>query len=447
MKQATSLIRRQWLASALCLPLLVGFSAYTLNRAFVSSLDSAESDALLAQIYSLIALSEPDGKALELPSYLPNPKLETPESGLYARVLNEHGKVIWRSNSLESSSQRFASIETSSPGIATFHAFENANSETFRAISFKTIWEIASNDAVFTFEVFHAQGPKQQEITNYQKSLIFWLLGMAVLLIIIQSLVAKWGLKPLSMLAKEIEEIEAGKQQKIESPYPKEILPVSSSLTKLLQSELEQRGRYKNALSDLAHSLKTPLSAVRAQLGNSLKDQAIDEQVQRMSMIIDHQLKRASAEVKSIYGPDTKLAPLIERLCGSLAKVYREKQIDFNISIIAGASAKMHENDLMEVLGNIIENACKYGNQKVSIRYEENPTATIVHIEDDGPGVAENMRNEILVRGARADTSQIGQGIGLSIASDILSSYNGGLKISPSTIGGARFSVMVPKQN
>ncbi len=444
MKQSSSLIRRQWIASALCLPILVGFSAFTLNRAFVNSLDSAENDALLAQAYSLMALAEPSETKLFLPTYLSNPRLETPESGLYARVISGDKHTSWRSNSLEASPLVFDVLPSSAPGQASFSDLLTNNNEPFRALSFATIWEIHGKDQQFTFEVFHSQDNKLTEIRSYQHALFGWLGGMAILLIAIQSFVAKWGLRPLKTLATEIEQIEQGNKVDLEFDYPKEIRPVTKSLSNLLTSENAQRSRYKNALSDLAHSLKTPLAVVRSHLTDNEKDQTIDEQIDRMSTIIGHQLRRASAEVKSVYGPQTNISVLIRRLHGALSKVYKDKNIEFDIQIESTLEAQVQESDAMEVLGNIMENACKYGESKVYISSKKENNATTIYIEDDGMGVPESLREHILTRGARADTSKRGQGIGLAVAVDILSSYNGALKIEASMLGGAKFGVCLP---
>lgn len=444
MKHTSSLIRRQWLASACFLPILVGFSAFTLNRAFVNSLDSAENDALLAQVYSLIALAEPAEDTLYLPSYLSNPRLETPESGLYARVTNDLGEYIWHSNSLEASPLHFARLPSTKAGHPRFSDINTSYEELFRGVSFSTIWELHGSDQRFTFEVFHSQRNKLSEIRSYQKALLGWLGAMALLLIAIQSFIAKWGLRPLKTLAKEIQQIERGAQEGLEGNYPKEIRPVTKSLRKLLASEGAQRQRYKNALADLAHSLKTPLAVVRSQLENSDKDLVIDEQIERMSSIVAHQLRRANAEVKSIYGPQTDISAVIERLCTALAKVYQDKGIHFSKQLAPSLYSQTQESDAMEVLGNIIENACKYGREQVRISADIEDNFVVVRIEDDGAGIPEEMRDHILDRGARVDTSKRGQGIGLAVAVDILSSYNGALKIEASTLGGANFGVYLP---
>lgn len=444
MKKTSSLIRRQWLASAICLPILVSFSAFTLNRAFVHSLDSAESDALLAQVYSLIALAEPSDTTLFLPSYLSNPRLETPESGLYARVVDTEGRIAWRSNSLEASPIYFDILQSTEPGQALFSNLKLEQGHDFRALSFSTIWELGESDRSYTFEVFHSQSNKQKEIRSYQRALLSWLGGMAFLLILVQIAIAKWGLRPLKKLAREIEAIEKGEKNDLEGDYPKEISPVTQSLNQLLASEIAQRSRYKNALSDLAHSLKTPLAVIRSQLDNSEKDKTIDGQVERMSTIVSHQLRRASAEVKSIYGPQTDITNVITRLCTALGKVYPDKQLDFDHLPDQQLSAQVQENDLMEVLGNIIENACKYGSQKIRVNATVDQQFVYVYIEDDGDGIPESLHQSILRRGARADTSKHGQGIGLAVAVDILSSYNGALKITASELGGAKFEVCLP---
>ena len=444
MRTPGSLIRRQWLASAICLPILVTFSAFTLNRAFIRSLDSAENDALLAQVYSLIALAEPSETKLFLPSYLSNPRLETPESGLYARVIDEQGETSWRSNSLEASPIHFAMLSNPAPGSEKFRNIVGDEGRSYRALSFATIWEIDGLDRGFTFEVFHSQENKKKEILSYKKALLFWLGGMAGLLVIIQITVAKWGLKPLKTLAKEIEQIETGEKKDLEKSYPKEIDPVTKSLNKLLTSEDVQRNRYKNALADLAHSLKTPLAVVRTHLDDNEKDRSIDEQIELMSSIISRQLRRANAEVKSIYGPQTNLSDTARRLCAALNKVYQEKSMSLSQQVQADLQVQMQETDLMEVLGNIIENAFKYGKSKVLVKSTHTENSAVFSVEDDGPGVPNLLRDSILERGARADTSKLGQGIGLAVAVDILSSYNGGIEIMSSELGGAKFVLKLP---
>ncbi len=444
MPYSPSLIRRFWLASALLLPILMGFSALVLHRSYVTSLDAAEKDALFAQIYALIAVAEFDGELMQLPAMMANPRFEMPESGLYARVLSDKQHLVWQSKSLEAT-QFVLEDSANCPRAGNSADFEShLNRHPHRYLRFGTLWEFDEQEFYFCFEVIHSQLAKRNEIGGYRRTLALWLGGMAFLLLAIQVAIVRWGLRPMRQVADEIKLVEQGRISQLSSRYPEEILPITESLNTLLESEAHQRNRYKNSLSDLAHSLKTPLAVIRSLIDDQGKDKQVDEQIERMSTIISHQLARANAEVKTVFGVETKLQPVVKRLCQALNKVYADKQLQFNVEIDTEIQCQVEEDDLMEVLGNIIENACKYGNSEVVIVATANADDIVVSIEDDGPGIANELSKSILSRGARADTGKIGQGIGLAIAVDILSSYNGALTIERSAAGGAAFLIQIP---
>lgn len=464
MIRSISLVQRIFLASLLLLPTLIGFSAFILNQAYVDSLITAEQEALLAQTYTLIGAAEPETVpatattpaiySLTLPNALLNPRFETPDSGLYAQVINKKdGAIIWRSNSWIGADLETDTYTLPDAGEAmTTDAM--IGGQPFTIFRFNTIWEMDNQDHEFCFMIFLSRLPREKEISAYQNMLWLWLGGMAILLISIQGLIVHWGLKPLHILAKEIIRIEQGQSQSLKSTYPKDLEPVSNNINALLKSEETQRERYKNTLSDLAHSLKTPLAVIRAQLSttpsntlptnNSKVD--IDEQIERMSSIIAHQLHRASAQTHSLYQTQTSIKPLVARIGLALNKVYHHKEIMFENHLDDSFQYPIAEGDAMEVMGNLLENAFKYGTQWVKVSMQRSHNSIDIHIEDDGNGVADSMLTSILKRGARADTQTAGQGIGLAVAVDILSSYNAGLNVSQSQKNGARFTIQLPVQ-
>ena len=442
--RAPSLVKRLLVASLLILPIVIGFSTYALNRAYVRGLDSAEYEALLSQIYALLAVAEATDSDLTMPSVMANPRFETPDSGLYARIFDVNAQPVWESNSLYNSVLSLPKAEQNQPGDIQEQWFTHDN-QLYRSINFNTIWEINGTDQRFHFEIIHSQQAKQKDVRRYRRALLAWLSGMAVILLILQAVITLWGLKPLKKLARQIEDVEQGDNTSLDQDYPIEIQPVTTSLNKLLESEASQRERYKNSLSDLAHSLKTPLSVIRSQLSDNEQGRAVDEQVERMSTIISHQLRRASAEVQTLYGPSTLLHPLISRITNALTKVYADKKMQVEIDVSNTIAVAMSEDDCFEVLGNIIENAFKYGDRRVLITESEQAETVILTVSDDGPGVNNELSSTILERGARADTTKSGQGIGLAIAVDILSSYNGALTTRQSRLGGAAFQLTFPK--
>lgn len=442
-----SLISRHLLASVVLLPLLLGFSAFALDRAFRQSLLSAEGEALKAQLYGLLGAAEPDGETLYLPEALAEPRFNTPESGLYAKVTNVLGFTVWQSTSLTISDLHpaaDANLEIEA-GEALFDMVTIASQNYFRYI-YDTIWEIQGKDRYFRFYVLHSSETVDNELRAYRKTLWLWLSVLALLIITAQILIVRWGFRPLNTLATQLRLFQEGSTSYLQGSYPKEIEPITTNLNLLLESERKQRKKYKNTLADLAHSLKTPLAIIRSNIAAG-DYRAIEEQLDRMSNIIEHQLRRATTISTNVNRVSSNLFSIVDRLGTALTKVYTEKSIKFTNLVDEDLSYVGDENDLMELLGNIIENAFKYSHSKVQVRAEKSASELVLTVEDDGPGIPEDKRQNILSRGARADTATPGQGIGLAVSIDIISSYNGSIAVERSALGGAAFRIQLPVKN
>ncbi len=451
MLRAKSLAWRIFFASIALMPVLLGFSAFMLERAFRTSLYSAEKESLLAHTYSMMALAEPDEGFLLLPEELTDSRFNDPASGLYAQVVDDEFGPVWESISLAISplANKVPFLKVATGNF--YFSVTQIDKEVFFISRYNTVWEIDEQDREYQFTVIHSQAQLQREILNYRKTLAAWLGGLALLLIFLQTVIIRWGLLPLQRLATDIRQLEAGVIKALDKNYPQEIVPVTQNINLLLDSEQKQRKRYKNTLSDLAHSLKTPLSVIRSIMEKQFPAAnekrgwqfAVDEQVERMSNIISHQLNRASTSKASFLSP-IELQGLFERISGALTKVYRGKNIKFSIRADNSLKYPAQEDDLMEVFGNMLENAFKYGKSKVCVSVEKNHNQLLIKIEDDGPGVPEKLRTEILKRGSRLDSSAPGQGIGLAVAADIISAYDGGISVETSPLGGACFIILLP---
>lgn len=283
-----------------------------------------------------------------------------------------------------------------------------------------------------------------------------WYLCVALLLnIILLMAVLVWvvnrALKPLDKMVLDLEKIATGEAERLKDGYASEFVMMRDSVNNLLNAEQKQRERYRNTLADLAHSLKTPLAVIQGASNEQLDYEGYlkvaSEQIRRMDQIIQYQLTRA---VKSI-GDGTKtqavkLVPIIERILSALSKVYRDKEVRVLQNLENSIELLADERDLMEMLGNMLENAFKYCRSEVAVSAYSEADNVFIVIEDDGDGVSEHLRHTILERGARADTSATpGQGIGLSVSVDILSSYNCRLEVEDSfSLGGAKFSITFP---
>jgi two-component system sensor histidine kinase PhoQ len=383
---------------------------------------------------------------------LAEPRYSSINSGLLGWVVNSKGDIQWRSTSselLQMEAMPKVNIDFHSGTKQFFHTL--IDEQEYYAISYDTTWDVGIEHN-YRFIVMHSRDPMRNELEAFQKRLWKWLGGLAIILILVQTLIAKWSLRPLNKLASDLKKVEEGQQQQLSGHYPAEIQPVTDNLNRVLSSEQIQRERYRNTLSDLAHSLKTPLAVIRGHLhnvDNNSKEltKIMDEQVSRMSSIVEHQLRRANAQVSQTSHTSIFIKPIIQRLTKALDKVYQHKKIRCVCENISDTlSIHCDEADFMELFGNLIDNAYKYGYKSIRVTAKKSKAnkGTTINIEDDGPGIPDDVKQTIITRGTRADTATPGQGIGLSVTVDILSSYGGSLDILKSNLGGASFIIYLP---
>ncbi|MGL5812461.1 MAG: ATP-binding protein [Aeromonas sp.] len=274
-----------------------------------------------------------------------------------------------------------------------------------------------------------------------QALLAYCLLGALLLL------TSFWSLSSLRTMARQINEIRAGQREALSSDYERELLPLTESVNQLLENERQQTLRYQHALNDLAHSLKTRLALIQItaqefKLGHPVHDN-IDEQITTMDQIIQYQLRRAVTGRKRLASKGTEPVPLIEKLLASLAKVYRHKKLQTQFQFDDDVFFHGEQGDLMEMMGNLLDNACKFAISEVRVQVRRKGSGLLILVEDDGPGIPPGKSEQIFQRGVRADSSP-GQGIGLAVVTEIVHSYGGDIRVDESPLGGARFQMTLP---
>ncbi|EPJ44652.1 MAG: sensory transduction histidine kinase [Osedax symbiont Rs2] len=290
------------------------------------------------------------------------------------------------------------------------------------------------------------------KVSQYRTSLVVYLLLSLMLLLGCFVVILYRGLSPLTKMVAAIENIASGKSDQLQDENVLEFHSMCNSLNNVLKAERVQRERYRNTLADLAHSLKTPLAVMQGATSENLdyRDYLIvaSEQIRRMDQIIQYQLTRAVNTMgDGAKRGAVKVTPIVERILTALGKVYREKEVRVILNLDSSVELNADERDLMEMLGNMLENAFKYCRSEVAVSIFSDQQNVFIVLEDDGAGVSEDMRQGILQRGERADTSAApGQGIGLSVSVDILSAYNCHLEVEDSfSLGGAKFSITFPR--
>ncbi|MEL0063988.1 MAG: ATP-binding protein, partial [Gammaproteobacteria bacterium] len=285
-----------------------------------------------------------------------------------------------------------------------------------------------------------------QEINAFRNNLWGWLIAGVIVLVAVQAAIMRWGLQPLVKLEGDLKAIETGEKDYLAGGYPREIAGVTRNLNLLLADERRQRERYRNTLADLAHSLKTPLSILKNEAARPELDAstgaALNEQVDRMNDIVGYQLERAVASSSALYRASVPVAPVVDKLVTALARVYQDKGVVIDADIQAEKFAG-DERDLYELLGNLLDNACKYGGGRVVLALRDGAERLLIQVDDDGTGIAETDHEQVLRRGARLDTRESGQGIGLAVVAEIVDRYDGKIAIRQAALGGASLQVVL----
>ncbi len=423
----------------------MGLTGLVLDEAFQNNVRQAQRDNLRTQVYSLLAAAELDeNNQLQLPVEVTEPRLNLAESSLVARVLNSKGKPVWSSLSAQTIS--LPVVTQTEPGKFRFSVFSH-DKQHYTLVNFATRWLTDKEEAAFTFQVAQNNRIAEDQITLFRHNLWGWLAGVSLVLLLGQFLILRWGLKPLRQLASDVLKIEQNKKQRLDGRYAKEIEPLTNNLNALLDSAEQQLVRYRDALGNMAHSLKTPIAVLKgilnkaeSQIERSEKETAL-EQIKTINTIVEYQLQRAATVGKAQLKEACRIKPIAEKISNTLKKVYQEKQVKLVLAIDDDIRMPIDEGDLYELLGNLLENAFKWCQHQVSIKAVKENNKTLVTIEDDGPGISDEIQEKVLKRGQRADETTPGHGLGLAMVNDMLLLYQGSMQISRSPLGGAMITI------
>ncbi len=446
-----SLNARLLLAATLTLAAFLGLTGFTLDQAFQRSALSAMQDRLQGQVYMLLSAAQFEAPEKRMmPTSLPDPRLSTPSSGLYAQLTRADGTSVWRSLSMLG-----LTIPVERPtrmGVPIFAAAEASDGTPLFTLVFSVRWEgkRRNEERVYTVQVAESRQEYDNQVQAFRRSLSTWLAASATVLLAVQALILHWGLRPLRRVAEEVREVESGRKESLIGDYPTELQRLVVNLNALVRNSKANLERYRRALGDLAHSFKTPLAVMRsaADTGGRVEDlrEIVREQVSRLDNTVQYQLQRAAASGRSALATPIPVEPVVNKVVQSLAKVYADRRLQFEVTVERGAEFVGDEGDLLEIVGNLAENASKWAKQRVRIGASVGAGADRsrrpleLSIEDDGPGIPPDECKTIFERGYRADTAVPGHGIGLAIVRDLVYEvYHGVLTVGRSEdLGGAR---------
>ncbi len=441
-----SLRHRLWLIGGLVLVLALGLVGYAMDNAFSRSARAAVAERLESYFYVALAATEvnEDG-SISLSEDLLDPKVNQVGSGLYLRI--DVPEQRWESPS--ALGLVLPPAAELPPGQSVF--LRPAGTPGLFTRQQSISWELHEGHSVpMTVTVWEDRRLSDMAIGEFRKGLWQWLGGAALLLALSQWLVVYWALKPLGQLTEDIRRIEFGEIRELEGGYPQEVQPLTRNVNRLLRAEYANQKRYRTALDSLAHSLKTPLAVMRTSVeSGETSGDALLGTLDDMHTLVAQQLERAAGSTRRTLAGPVKVQPVADRISGSLLKVYHSRQIDYVQRITADADFYGEERDLLEILGNLLDNGFKYGRGRVNlfcqpIAHENLRPGIEIRVEDDGPGIMERHWPKLLRRGVRGDQRADGHGVGLAIVSELVESYHGTIDAGRSDLGGAAVTIRIP---
>jgi two-component system sensor histidine kinase PhoQ len=442
-----SLSRRLLVSVSVPLALFFGVMMLVLDTGFRALSERSLQELLDSQMVSLIAAADPqpDGSYAPTPQEL-DPRLRTPRSGLYAQIRSQHHQ--WRSPSTAGLSSDFGALLVPGERNLAYAVFGHDRvAIESRAIQFA---DDPKGTRALTFSVAVSLSPYEEQQWRFRRELIGWFAGLMLVLLATLAALLRWVLGPVRRMEREIHEVEEGRCETLGAGYPRELSGVATNLNALLLGERKRVARYRDTLGNLAHSLKTPLAVMRSSLSAGAESGTVGSEIDRMTGIIEHQLKRAAASGGALLGQaPVEVAQVASELRGALLKVYARKDLSLELAIAPATLFIGDRGDLTELLGNLLDNACKWCRSRVRLTAGSDESAgprerlTLV-VEDDGAGISADDRARVLERGVRADQNVPGHGLGLAMVHDTVDLYGGQLSIDSSPLGGARFSLRLP---
>jgi signal transduction histidine kinase len=439
-----------WSAVALVVAGLVLTSLYRQNaeKAF-----DARLAVYLNSLIGTLAAENPEAPPSD-PGNLGEQQFELIYSGWYWQVREpDNGPVVLASRSLFSDTIDIAKATgtaTSADGKET-GALTGPDAQALRFLS-----QTVTFDKARRFDILVAGDVTEleEQIAAFRTTVVVVLAVFGLGLILATATQIRWGLRPLDRVRHGVAMLRSGKETRLgEEALPAEVEPLVKELNQLLKSNQEVIERARTQVGNLAHALKTPLSVIinEARANRTPFAVKIAEQAETMRKQINHYLDRARIAAQiNVIGAITDAGPAIARLVRAMRRIHGERGIAIEVQGLDGARFKGEQQDLEEIVGNLVDNACKWTKTRVDVTVayaapdEDGDARLRVTIDDDGPGLTEAEMEAATARGRRLDESKPGSGLGLSIVTDLVALYQGSFRLSRSPAGGLRAEVELP---
>jgi len=446
--RSRSLASRLVIAAVLWIAAALAIGGFLISALFRDSVERNFDARLTVHVDALIAVSRYDDSGrLMLSRTLPEPRFDLPYSGWYWQISDGRGVVLVRSRSLwDQSLEISAPAEQGSMRSAEIAGPERAMLRA-RFIDV-TLPEMPPDAPPLRFAVAANRAELRNELRPFNLALLWSLGALGLGIAAAVAIQVRFGLRPLRRVSRALADIREGRTQHMEGDWPSEVQPLVRELDSLLEHNAAVLERARTHVGNLAHALKTPLAVLsnEASRKQGPRPDAIDRQVDTMRRWVDHYLVRArTAATGAVLGARTPVAPVIGDLKRTLERIHSDRAIEIAVHQQDERIAFRGERqDLEEMVGNLMDNACKYAASRVDVSTARSDHQLVVMIDDDGVGLPVAQRAEAMGRGRRLDQTSPGSGLGLAIVSDIAGLYGGRLQLDESPEGGLRAALTLP---
>ena len=425
--------------------LLLSLYRHAVERSFDARLN--------VYLTSLIASTAAEGTSVpKVPANLGAPDFGIPFSGWYWQIkpLDGADRPLFVSDSLLDQQLNLPSQQAISPDQnRTRRAYTpGPQGQRLRVVE-REIRPSGAQSSHYSYAVAGDAAEIDRDLAEFRTMLVTALAVLGLGLVVATLFQVRFGLSPLRAIRHDLTAIRSGEAEKLEGELPTEIRPLQQELNALIQSNREIVERARTHVGNLAHALKTPLSVITNEAREKdgpLADKVI-EQAEFMRTQITHHLDRARVAARSgAIGDTTDVDRVLSGLKRALDRIYQARELQISVASPPGLKFQGEKQDFEEMVGNLLDNACKWAKSRVSVSAAKEDGAGVfeVLVDDDGPGLTSLERVKVVKRGQRLDETKPGSGLGLSIVADLAHLYRGCFALEPSPQGGLRVRLELP---
>lgn len=455
--RANSLAFRLFFWAAGLTVVILIITGVVLSSLYRNAVERAFDRRLDAYLRTLVAdVASPEEGADKFPQSIGEPLFELPLSGWYWQVTRldaakpevHSSRSLWDSN-LPHLPEDAAQAAASGGYLK---GYVSGPEEARLRLVQRTI--DLGEDGRYLISVAGEATDIDKDMSSFDRTIGAIFAGLAFALVLTTALQVRLGLAPLKRISESLAAIRSGRAERLEGGFPLEIAPLARETNALIEANREIVERARTHAGNLAHALKTPLSVIvneAAARGNDPLAQKVIEQANIMGDQMVRQLERARLAPRPIVlGTLVDVPPVVTALARTMEKLHRDREIAIAVDVPARARFRGEQQDLEEMVGNLVDNACKWARSRVAVEVVTEDTAADgkskvrVIVDDDGPGLSPAERERVALRGQRLDESKPGSGLGLSIVVELASLYKGVLTLDTSPIGGLRAELALP---